>query len=87
MLTGAVDDHADSSTSTSTGGGGGVQRCGRVDVGGGVNVDAEQNVLEVREGIDVVQVAGRDQRVEAGEILGDRSTINDGGMRDPEPVG
>ena len=40
-----------------------------VDVGGGMNVDAEQNIFDVLDRIDAVQVAGRDQRVEAGEVL------------------
>jgi len=40
-----------------------------VDVGCRLSVYPQQDVPEVGERIDVVQVAGRDQRVEAGEVL------------------
>src|SRR5687767_3351349 len=39
-----------------------------VDPGGGVRVDAEQDVAQVLERIDVVEVARRDQRVQASEV-------------------
>jgi hypothetical protein len=40
-----------------------------VDLRGGVRVDADQHVAQVRERIDVVKVAGRDQRVQSGEVV------------------
>jgi hypothetical protein len=39
-----------------------------VDPGGRVRVDAEQDVAQVLERIDVVEVARRDQRVQASEV-------------------
>ncbi len=40
-----------------------------VDLGGGVRVDAEQDIAQVLERIDVVEIARRDQRVQTGEVV------------------
>lgn len=40
-----------------------------IDLRGRVRVDAEQDVAQVLERIDAVEVARRDQRVQAGEVV------------------
>jgi len=40
-----------------------------VDVGGRARVDADQHVAQVLDGIDAVEIAGRDQRVQTCEVV------------------
>jgi hypothetical protein len=55
-----------------------------IDLRGGVRVDAEQDITQIRERVDVVQVARRDQRVEASEIVAARGVADEQKIFPPE---